>query len=300
MTLTKAQSEAVLARWLGKGVKCTQIRPLTGGMINSVCSLEFDREPSSAVLKLSASPDGSFAYEARALKHMREVAGFPCPRVYLEGPSAKCDGFSFLLLETMPGVSLPSARLTAADKARIDTELAEALLDLHSHKRDSFGGIGEKPGKERWTDVFVPRLRQVRRDVADKLPDGTMRDIDRALEAADEVMSAYGRPSLVHGDIWATNIMVARGSDGWHLAGLIDPGAQYADVEMELAYIDVFATAGRAFFETYARGTPVRPGYGLRRLFYWLHTYMIHVAIFGDEHFRRMTTRVASELARRL
>jgi len=296
--LTRAEAEALLSRWLAGPVRCTRIERLAGGMINSVLRLDFDREPHSAVIKLGASGERTFTYETRALEYLRKHTSLPCPAVYIEDSSAAEFPFAFLLLEILPGVSLPWAPLGRADRDRIDRELAAVLLELHSHKRDTFGGISDDRGKEKWADVFLPRLHEVRRQVEGRLPAKVLGDVDRALSVAGDVMGDESSPSLIHGDIWATNIMVAPRDDGWHLSGLIDPGAQYADIEMELAYIEVFATAGRAFFETYTAQTPLRAGYALRRLFYWLHTYLIHVHIFGDQHYKDMTARVAAAIAR--
>jgi fructosamine-3-kinase len=78
----------------------------------------------------------------------------------------------------------------------------------------------------------------------------------------------------------------------------VDPAARYADVEFELAYLEVFGTVTDAFFERYAAERPLRDGYGLRRLYYWLNTLLLHVWVFGDEGYVRRTERIAEELAR--
>ena len=295
--LTTAQAESILSRWLGDEVKCTGIERLYGGMINSVLKLYFDREPFDAVIKLRPTGDSGFAAEARKLEYLQANTSFPCPRVYYEDSSAECAPLAFLILETIPGVSLGYARLSLADRANIDRELAEVLLELHSHTRDMFGGLYEQPGKQKWTDVFVPRLLNMRKKAKDKLPEKVLRDIDCAVGVAEEVMSGQGQPTLVHGDIWAGNVMVAQNEDGgWHLSGIVDPGTQYADVEMELAYLEVFNTVGPDFFQSYTSRRPLRRGYELRRLFYLLNTYMIHVWLFGDAHYRQMTAKVAATI----
>ncbi|MBN2308290.1 MAG: fructosamine kinase family protein [Candidatus Hydrogenedentes bacterium] len=295
--LTREQASAVLAAWLGDGVVCSGVERLHGGMINSVLRLHFDRAPFTAVIKLSAKPDEAvFVAEQHALDFLRATTAFPCPQVYLRGGPLDAVPFRFLLIETLPGVNLPQADLTAPDRERVDCELAEALLELHSHTRDTFGGIREA-GHAHWTDVFVPRLCALQQEMTTRLPDEVLADIERAVAAAPDVLSQQGRPTLVHGDIWAANVMVDRREDGWHLSGLVDPGAQYADVEYELAYLEVFSTVTPAFFRAYAGHNPFRPGYEFRRLFYWLNTYMIHVWIFGDQHYRDMTAAVARAIA---
>ena len=91
--------------------------------------------------------------------------------------------------------------------------------------------------------------------------------------------------------------MVAEGTDGWHLSGLVDPSAtKYTDVECELAYLEVFNTVGTAFFDTYTASLPLRSGYRLRRMFYWLNTYLVHVSLFEDRSYRERAAETARDI----
>jgi fructosamine-3-kinase len=295
-----AQAEAVLAGWLGPRARCTGLDRLHGGMVNSVWRLAFDREPFEAVIKVRPTGDRALEVEAGALRYLRGHTRFPCPDVYHEDSSGRDVPFAYLLMEALPGVLLGSGPLGPGDRRTIERELAEALLELHSHTRDTFGDLDARPGERQWAQVFVPRLAHMRAEMAGRLPAEVLRDVDRALEEAEPTLRRQGRPALVHGDIWAGNILVRSTDTGWHLVGVVDPGAQYADVEYELAYLQVFGTAGDAFFDVYTARSPLRPGYELRRLYYWLNTYMIHVWYFGDAHYREMTARVAAEIGRQV
>lgn len=296
--LSTEQAEIILSRWLGMDVKCTGIERLYGGMINSVLKLYFDKEPFDAVIKLKQADDGGFAGEAQDLEYLRANTKFPCPQVYCEDNSGQHASLSFLLIETLPGVTIGHARLSASDRAVIDKEMAEILLELHSHKRDTFGSPHKQLGKKKWTEIFVPRMMDMREEMTKKISREILQNIDHAVKVAEEIMSAQGEPTLIHGDIWSGNIMVAQDENGWHLSGIVDPGTQYADVEMELAYLQVFSTVGDDFFQAYTLHSPLRSGYELRRLFYWLNTYMIHVWIFGDAHYHEMTAKISSAIVK--
>lgn len=297
LAFTQAQAESVLGTWLGAPVRCKSIQPLPGGMVNTVLRMTFDRPPSSAVIKLSL-PSQSFSQEALMLRTLRE-ARFPCPAVYLEDSSASSLPYAFLLLEALPGVNMHDLWLSASDRRRIDTELSRILLDLHSHTREDFGLIDERPGRERWTDVFLPRLREVRGQpsVGARLLSQVLQKVDAAIELAERALSDQGTPTLVHGDLWAANFIVEPTDEGWRLSGIVDPGAHYADVEMELAYLEEFSSVvGPTFWEIYTRASPHRPGYSFRRLFYWLHTYLVHVWLFEDQHYRDKTEWVTDQI----
>jgi fructosamine-3-kinase len=299
LTLTSTEAECVLALWLGEGVHCTGVERLRGGMINSVLRLSFDREPHTAVIKLNAGEQG-FDEEARNLRYLH-ARGFPCPEVYLVSEPLIDNvrlPYTFLLLEMLPGVTLDEARMDTRNRARVERELAEVLADLHAHTRPTFGPI-DAPGSERWIDSFIPRLYEVRQEpeVTRRLSAEVLRDVDMAIQMAPGLLEDQGEPTLIHGDIWSANVMVVEARDGWRLSGLVDPGAQYADVEMELAYLRVFHTVGEAFFDIYTAYSPLRLGYELRWPVYWLRTYLIHVWLFGDQHYRDMTALVAREIA---
>jgi fructosamine-3-kinase len=295
LQLTTEQADMILAAWLGTSVHCTRVDRLAGGMINTVLKLHFDRVPGTAVIKLN-QPGTEFGGEAGILR-LLHATGFPCPEVYLADDTAGIVPYTFLLLETLPGVSLHEAQLTTPDRQRIERKLADALVHLHGYTRDTFGPI-DAPGRARWTDVFMPDLLSIRAqpEVAQRLSSAVLADVDRAIEAAPDLLQAQGTPTLIHGDIWSANVIVRQARDGWHLSGLVDPGSQYADVEMELAYLRSFNGGWDALFDVYTALRPLRPGYKQRWLIYWLRTYLVHVWLFGDRHYREITAQMASQI----
>jgi fructosamine-3-kinase len=297
LELSPIQAEAALGAWLGRPVRCTQIQRLQGGMINTVLRLEFDRAPFRAVIKLNTG-EASFAEEARALDTLHQQTRFPCPQVYLHDSSARLIPYAFLLLELMPGANLAAIQLSEQEYDEVDRQLAEILLELHGHTRAFYGGIDEQPGKARWYEVFLPRIEEARRqaEIERRLAAEVLEDVDHAIHLAETALQDQGTPTLIHGDIWAGNLIVNRTEDGWRLAGIVDPGVHFADVEYELAYLEVFDTRRAAFFEAYTARRPLRAGYAQRRLFYWLHTGLIHVWLFGDAYYRDFTARTAAAI----
>ena len=295
LTLTLDQAEAVLSAWLGSAVRCAGIERLHGGMLNSVLRLRFDRDPYTAVIKFNNEGEG-FAQEALALRHLRE-RGFPCPAVYGVSDGTGPIPHMYLLLETIPGVTMLQAQLDDASRRRVERELAGVLADLHALTREAFGPIGTT-GACRWRDIFMPLLRQVRAapEIETRLTSEVLSTVDRAIEIAEGIMAAQGSPALIHGDIWGANVMVVRAGDGWHLSGLIDPSAQYADAEMELAYLRSFNTPWRDFFEAYTALRPLRPGHELRWQVYWLYTYLVHVYFFTDQRYRDEVAQTAQKI----
>ena len=297
LSLTLQQADTVLSRWLKCDVVCERIEALKGGMINTALRLTFEQSPFTAVIKLNTDPDSSgLQSEYMRLDYLKTHTRLPVPTAYHYAPADQAMPYSYLLLETIPGTNMAQVDLAPKDRSAIERELAETLIDLHRHTRTTYGRIHE-PGVASWAEIFVPELQAMRDNVEGKLTDAVLGDIDAALTHAAEILTDQGPPTLIHEDLWAGNIMVDRGEEGWHLAGLVDPsGAKFADVECELAYLQIFDTVGSTFFDVYTASHPLRPGYELRRLFYWLNTHMIHVWLFGDRSYMDRTAEVARKI----
>ncbi len=293
--LSPEQAEGILSAWLGTRVHCTGIERLVGGMINTVLRLRFDRDPYTAVIKLN-SAGTRFHDEAQILRHLRD-RGFPCPSVYAVDDDARLLPCTYLLLETLPGANMAEVTLGPRDRDRVEREMADVLVALHGHTRKTFGSV-DAVGEARWVDVLMPDLHSIRAEpeVSQRLPAEVLANVDRAITLAPNLLADQGEPTLIHGDIWAANVMVHEASDGWHLSGLVDPGTQYADVEMELAYLRGFNTVGDAFFDAYTARRPLRRGYEARWRVYWLRTYLIHVWLFGDQHYCDMAAKIARDI----
>jgi fructosamine-3-kinase len=296
--LTPTQAERLLAAWLGGPATCRRIVPLKGGLVNTVLRLEFDRPPFAAVVKLHGAGGPSFAREARALRYLRDETACPAPLPYLVGDAGGILPWAFLLVEVVPGSCLVQVTLSPEDRAGLDEQLAGVLLELHSHVGPGFGELGTGPSGVAWADIFVPRLLAARRhpDVGRRLDARTLARVDAAIELAGPSLQDAGVPILVHGDVWDGNLVVRQEGSRWTLSGLLDPAPEYADVEMELAYLEVFDASRPALLAAYTAVRPMRPGYEHRRRFYWLHTALVHVGLFGDPFFCEFTARTAESI----
>jgi fructosamine-3-kinase len=92
-----------------------------------------------------------------------------------------------------------------------------------------------------------------------------------------EILPPAPRPSLLHGDLWGGNILVADG----RLAALIDPACYHGDAEVDLAMLTLFDSPGETFWEAYG---PLEPGWEERRACYQLFPALLHMRLFGDTY----------------
>jgi len=301
-TLSLEQATELLRAHLSDSLTVTGIRRLHGGMVNSVLELSTDGRPRSVVAKLCGRPGHTaFERELRALRWYRANTAFPVPEPYACDVSASIFPGSCLLMERLPGVNLAEAGLDGTARARIERQMARILADLHEQTRGTYGSALDPPEKSarRWLDRFGPRIRAEYDAVAERLTPRARRATERVLAELDRWLPESGRPTLVHGDLWATNIIVERRRpDGPAISGFVDGGCEYTDVEYELAYLRVFDTAGVEFFREYARRHPLRPGFETRCRIYWLNTMLLHVRVFGDAHYVAAAEALAQELER--
>jgi len=293
----------LVRRILNKPLDVTGMRRLSGGMVNSVLELTTGGEPERLVAKLNGEV-GHKAFEREhdiLLWHGRN-SPLPVPHPYGFDTSGELFDGSCLLLERLPGANLAEAQLTPNETEGIEVQMAHTLAALHDLTRETYGSAlqPEQDGHRRWLEVFRPRLTGEYEKAAPKLSSTARRNVERVLADLDDWLPECERPTLVHGDVWATNVIVARDAAGEpQLSGFVDGGADYADVEYELAYLLVFNTAGETFFREYARSHPLREGFELRCRVYWLNTMLVHVRAFGDRHYVVQGERLAQSLASR-
>lgn len=223
--------------------------------------------------------------EAASLRWLRAHTDLPVPAVL---GSANDGRDEYLLLERLPGRTLEGARISRQGRIPLQRELAAHLARLHAIHREDYGDPVDGEHVPRWLDWFAPRLRYNYDQTAHRLSCRARKTIEALLEHLSDRMPETGPPTLIHSDLWAANILVDdRDADRPRITGFIDPGVLYADVEYELAYLQVFQTANRHFFDAYSRIHPLRDGFARRCRVYWLNTLLLHLWLFGDDYLAR-------------
>jgi fructosamine-3-kinase len=275
-------------------------KPLTGGMVNTVELWRTDGDPGQIVAKISQGPKPvSFRHEYNALQYHRDNATLVVPEALACARAGEVFDGSCLLLEKVPGRNMAQMRVSRSGLAHLERNLADHLAKLHQHQRESYGLAWGKRVFQRWIEHFGPRIESNFEKMAGKLTPDERRTVENLLTNLEDWLGEFSRPTLVHGDLWATNIMVDDSDpDRPVVRAFLDGGANFHEVESELAYLLVFNTAGAEFFEAYTQRRPLRPGFKRRCLVYWLNTIMLHVWMFGDDYLPRCR-RLVEEIAHR-
>ena len=259
------------------GAPLESVEPLGGGCIGQVFRLQL-ANGDQRVAKVDEGPQPRLDVEAFMLQYLREHSNLPVPRVYY----AETD---LLVMEFLPGESRFSAEAQA--------HAAELLAALHNVTADRFGlerstligGLHQpNPWYDSWITFFAEkRLLYMAREaeMAGRLPAQVRRRLERLVVALPRWLEEPAAPSLIHGDVWTTNVLAREG----RIAGFLDPAIYYAHPEIELAFTTLFGTFREPFFRRYQELRPIAMGFfEERRDLYNLYPLLVHVRLFGGSY----------------
>lgn len=271
------------------------VEAVSGGCIHHAARIGLADGP--AFLKWGAAPPGHFAAEACGLERLRAaVSPLRIPRVL-----GWADGE-----ETTPAW-LCVEWLNPAGEHADDAPVGRGLAVLHRTRGEGWGSgedgwIGPLPQANGatsswaefwWARRIEPQLLRAREQAREPARHDEwlqLRDRLPELVAAGE---AEG-PSLLHGDLWAGNVLRLAGSE----AALVDPAVYHGHREVDLAMADLFGGFGPAFRSAYEAEWPLLPGYQeVRRPIYQLYPLLVHCNLFGGGYGARIAATLRTVLA---
>lgn len=169
-----------------------------------------------------------------------------------------------------------------------EAEAASALAALHGVTQSSFGlhfdttiGPHLQPNTPTgsWVDFYRDqRLIYMAERCFEKgrFNRNVLARLER-LAARLDTLLPQPKASLLHGDIWGGNVIAGRKG-----IAFIDPAVYYGHNEVELAFILMFDTFGKHFFDVYHERIPIEKGFfEERQHLYRLYPVLVHVNSFG-------------------
>lgn len=260
-----------------------RVAELDGGQVGAAHRVELADDV--VVAKTGVTP---LSVEARMLAHLDD-AGLPVPDVRYASDA-------LLVLSFVDGDST----LTPA----VERDAARHLAALHGETADAYGFPFDTlsgpyhqpcPWTDDWAAFFAEhRLRHVARAARDEgsLPPATFARVDRLCADVDSLVPSSPPASLLHGDVWAENLLAADGE----VRAFLDPACSYGHAEMDLAYAD-WVGFSEAFFETYERVRGINEGFREgRRDVYALYPILEHVRYFDADEYRAEATATLDRL----
>jgi fructosamine-3-kinase len=96
------------------------------------------------------------------------------------------------------------------------------------------------------------------------------------------------RPSLIHGDLWNGNYLIAK--EGKPV--LIDPAVSYGIREMDLAMMHLFGGFSEEVYNVYHELSPLQAGWQDRTSLWQLYYLLVHLNLFGSGYLSQVQTAI--------
>lgn len=225
-----------------------------------------------------------FEAEVTGLEAIARTGAIGTPRIFGCGINADKTGESFLLLEFLHGGKrIPDYWET----------LGHQLADMHRAETGDYvsGGkygffcdnyIGEgtqiNTPHESWVSFFRDcRLEPQFQRAARYFNKEDLRKIRLLLDRIEDFLTEPEHPSLLHGDLWAGNVLAGNDGRAW----LIDPAVYVGHAEADIAMTELFGGFPAAFYDAYRESGMLPPDYRNRRDLYNLYHLLNHLNLFG-------------------
>ena len=271
---------------LGSPVRA--LRELGGGCVGEVHAATLANDE-RVVVKVDRRSAPSLDTEGFMLSYLAEHSRLPVPAVHFCSPQ-------LLIMDFVAG--------TSAFTAQAERHAAELLAALHAIEGQAFGleqdtligGLHQpNPLSSSWVNFFrESRLLHMAHKAVEegRIDRGLERRIEAFCNDLEQYLDEPEYPSLLHGDVWTTNVLAQRG----RITAFIDPAVYYGHPEVELAFITLFSTFGHSFFAHYRTLRALREGFfEQRRDIYNLYPLLVHVRLFGGGYVHSVE-RILSQL----
>jgi len=228
-------------------------------------------------VKTKAPKKDMYFKEVQGLEILQKAQIFKTPKVhYVDG--------EFLVTELIN---------TRAGNLEGYKLLGESLAKLHQIKGESYGlsennYIGQSKqingSYDKWCEFFFDKRLLVQFQLAcqnNGLSQKFQKDFMKLEKKIKELLPEIDEgPSLVHGDLWAGNVLFNQFSK----PVLVDPAVYYANREVDLAMAQLFGSFPKEFFSAYQNSFPLQAGYQKRFFVYNLYHLLNHLNLFGESY----------------
>lgn len=278
-----ARIEEAIAAATGARARVTDSRPVGGGCINDARCVTLDDGRRFFLKRNNAAPPFFFQREADGLAALAAPGLLRVPRVVAVGGGEAGDASAaFLLLDWID---------QAPRRARFLDELGRALAEHHratarplcGAPADNYLGTTPQPNalREDWVGFWRDQRLGHQLDLARRngLLDAELATLgDKLLQRLPEFLAEPDEPAcLLHGDLWAGNVM----ADGEGAPVVLDPAIYWGRREADLAMPLLFGGFDSRFFQAYEDVWQLAEGSEERLDLYKIYHLLNHYNLFG-------------------
>ncbi len=254
-------------------------RSVSGGDISDAYLLEGDKESVFCKIGRTDRALEMFRAEGEGLRALARTGVIKTPEVLL---CEQVGATTTLVLEYIPSKKPSGSEME---------HFGEQLAALHQIPQETFGWpsdnfIGSLPQSNTqghsWARFYIQERLLPQLELGKKR--GLLQQADLPLPSLMEKvlnsLLAGLQPSLLHGDLWGGNYLIA--SDGSPY--LIDPAIYRGHGEIDLAMSQLFGGFPPAFYKGYENVIPPQQGHLERKGLYQLYYLLVHLNLFGASY----------------
>lgn len=220
---------------------------------------------------------GMFLAEAQGLERLSAAQALRVPKPYHANEH-------YIIMEWL-GSGRRAARESAIALGRGLAQQHRVTAPHYGLDHNNYCGLtpqNNKPASD-WVTFFGTRRLDAQMNLAAQrgrlLPERRQK-LEALIGKLSNLLPATPPASLLHGDLWGGNWLVA--DDGQ--PALIDPAIYFGDREADLAFTELFGGFPPEFYHAYQEAWPLLSGYDERKAIYNLYHLLNHLNLFGESY----------------
>ncbi len=271
------------------GAPPRNVRAMHGGDINRAA--RFQASEGTYLVKWNPAPlPGMFAAEAKGLVLLAEAQAIRVPKPFVH--AARTDGCpAYLVMEWIePAGSGHGQHAAGITLGRGLAEQHRVTAPAYGLDHDNYCGSTRQANDrlDSWIEFYGQRRLGFQMELAaeqGRLPPARRKRLELLIARLDRwIDENAAQPSLLHGDLWGGNWMIASRGE----PVIYDPAVYFGDREAELAMCHLFGGFPSSFFRAYDESWLPAPGRDERVPLYQLYHLLNHLNLFGESYGRRV------------
>ncbi|WP_372937141.1 fructosamine kinase family protein [Seonamhaeicola sp.] len=259
--------------------KIQSIKPVSGGDISEAFVITTAKQ--KYFLKTNTSNKLSmFKEEVNGLNAIAKTKTIATPKVYQYGIF---NNKSYVLMAW-----IETKTPTSNDFKNLATQLAnlhKSTTNCFGFENNNFIGSLTQSNKkhQNWTNFYVEERLQPQLNLAKskKLLNPVEIPSTDQLKNSLKTLFTNVKPSLIHGDLWSGNYIIASNGTPY----LIDPAVYYGHNEVDIAMTKLFGGFSNHFYNAYFDIFPTDSHTYQRIEIYQLYYLLVHLNLFGSSYY---------------
>lgn len=245
--LKKEELNKIIENYFGMGIKFKE-RLISGGLFNTTYYIEIPEKNKKVILRVGpVNRDLLMPFELNLMKDEEYVYKLcknnkiPCSNVLLCDTEKKIINRDYMIVEYVDSKALSEIKISEDIENKLYYEVGQHISKLHSITSEKFGrvyDVSEGNGFSLWSEYLIDEVSKLSEKIRkfNIFDDEQLELFKSCIYKYKEILDEVKTPHLVHGDLWAGNILVENKNNNFNIAAIIDADrAIFGDIEFEFA-----------------------------------------------------------------